>query len=235
MSWDSKTDYCGLAVANKLICKDSQQNRSGQYLEKPGKDGGIAATKSYGIVEAPTCQYTIAGAVTMGTVKLGAITTVDSKNYALESISIGTTGGSEPTFSATARQVEDGSISSSSNYFTVPSFDLDPDDIAQMVFDCATLTGSGCELIVANFEISCTVNPSNVNGYPHASDVVSGKIVATLTIGQYGDTEPTVTPKTGWEISSPLTCSDPDSDMPSFTVSLTKTLTKTDVSASSST
>ena len=41
MSWDTKTDYCGLAVDGKLQIKSATMNRSGQYLEKLGKNAAV--------------------------------------------------------------------------------------------------------------------------------------------------------------------------------------------------
>lgn len=229
MSWETKTDFCGLAEDGKLICKGSNENKSMQTLEKNGRLGQIAAAKYFATVAAPSCEYTIAAKVTKTGVKLGAITSVDGKKFALQSISIKTTAGSEPTFSGTSQQVEDGADASKCNYFTVPEFSIDPDEIAQELFSAFTLTGSDCELTDCGAEISCTVNTSKVNGYPFASDVVGGKIVVSLTVGQYGETAPTVVPADGWQISAPMTSSDPDSDMPTWTCSLTKPLVKTKV------
>lgn len=232
MSWDSKEDYCGLAVADKLICKASNQNRGLQSLEKNGRLGQIAATKYFADVGAPNCDYTVAAALSLTSVKLGAVVAVDGKKYALQSVSVKTSAGSEPTFSATSQQVEDTATDATANTFAVPTLALSPDEIAQFLFTSFTLADDGaetstCELTECGAEISCTVGTSKVNGYPVASDVTGGKIVVSLSIGQYGTAKPKVTPADGWSLSSPLTCSDPDSDMPSWTCALTKPLVKT--------
>lgn len=241
MSWEAKEDYCGLAVKDKLICKASNQNRGLQTLEKNGRLGQIAATRYFADVGAPNCDYTVAAAMEFKGLKLGAIKAVGGKNYALQSISVKTSAGAEPTFSATSQQVEDTANANNSNTFAVPEFSLAPDEIAQFLFSAFELSDdvgekkpetSTCELTECGAEISCTVGTSKVNGYPVASDVTGGKIVVSITIGQYGEAKPKVTPASGWELSGALTCSDPDSDMPTWTCALTKPLEKTMATAS---
>ena len=239
MSWETKEEYCGLAIDDKLICKSANVNTTGQYLEKHGKNGAYAATKPFGVRSAPANAYTIADSFTLTGAKLGSVEEVDDKSYALEKISFSTGADQEPTFDATAQQVEDNA--SLGNYFAVPEFSLTPDHVAQIPSfkfpvpqgQTATsvaafaLTGTGCELTKCDGEISCSVKTNDKTGLPKAHDVTNGHIVLSLTIGQYGDTVPTVAPATGWDISSPLTCDDPDSDMPTWTMQLTHKLEKT--------
>ncbi|MBR4523691.1 MAG: hypothetical protein IKO64_05605 [Kiritimatiellae bacterium] len=232
MSWDSKQDYAGLAVANKVICKSANVNTSGQYLEKLGAHGNIAATKPFGVVSAPSNEYTIKAANTFQGLKLGSIVTVDGHAYALESIHYEKSAGAEPVLTATTKEVETGATTETMNTFALPDIAVNPDEIAELIVDCATLSGTGCELTKCAADFACTVNTHNVNALPQASDVVQGKITVQLTIGQYSTTAPTVAAKAGWDISSPLTCNDPDSDMPEWTCTLSKPLAKTLVSAS---
>ena len=103
---------------------------------------------------------------------------------------------------------------------------ISPEEITQILLSAYTLSGQGCEDTQCNTEISCTVNPHKKNGVPKASDVHTGHIVVSVTIGQYGSTVPTVTPGSGWEMSGELTCDDPDSDTPTWTCQLTKPLEK---------
>lgn len=239
MSWETKEEYCGLAIANKLLCKGANTNTTGQYLEKHGRTGGYAATKVFGVRSAPTNGYTIADSFTLTGAKLGSVEEVDDKSYALEKINFSTGADQEPTFEATAQQVEDDA--SLGNYFEVPEFSLTPDHVAQIPSfkfpvpqgQTATsvaafaLSGSGCELTKCDGEISCSVKTNDKTGLPLAHDVTNGHIVLSLTIGQYGDAVPVVTPASGWDVSSPLTCDDPDSDMPTWTMALTHPLAKT--------
>lgn len=225
MSWEAKQDYCGLAVANKIICKASNENRAGQYLEKTGQHGAICATRLYGTKNAsPSNEYAVADDATLAIV-LGSVTTVDGKKYMLQSVSVSTGSATEPTLSATAVQVEDGATTG--NRFAVPSLSLSADDVAQILFGAFTLAGAGCELTQCNAEIGCTVGLHTVNGDPVASDPHTAKVALSVTVLQTGDTPPTVTPADGWELSAPLTCSDPDSDLPTWTCSLSRPLEKT--------
>lgn len=231
MSWASKQDYCGLAVTGKLICRKADENRSGSYLEKTGEHGDIVATKAYGTANAsPSNEYAIAADVTLAPV-LGAVTAVDGKKYMLQSVSVSTGSATEPTLSATAVQVEDGAATG--NKFAAPSTALSPDDVAQFLFGGFTLSGTGCELTQCNAEISCTVGLTTVNGDPVASDPHTAHVTLSVTVIQTGETAPTVTPASGWDLSAPLTCSDPDADLPTWTCSVSKPIAKTLATANS--
>ena len=110
MSWDTKIDYSGFAVDGKLQIKSATMNRSGQYLEKLGKNAAIAATKAFGANDSPSCDYTIVAAHKLTGVKLGKIVTADGKKYALQSFKYECGAGAEPTFSASSREVEPSSF-----------------------------------------------------------------------------------------------------------------------------
>ena len=225
MSWAAKQDYCGLADGTAIICKSATENRSGSYLEKTGEHGDIVATKLYGTANAsPSNEYAIAKEKTLA-VTLGQVQTVDGKQYMLQSVSISTGSATEPTMSATAVQVEDGATTG--NCFKCPAFTLSPDDVAQFLFGAFTLGGDGCEITQVGAEISCTVGLSQVNGDPVASDPHTAHVQLSITVIQTGTAEPTITPADGWELSAPLTCSDPDSDLPTWTCSVSKAIEKT--------
>lgn len=241
MSWETKQDYCGLAVESKLSVKSSTEGKTGQYLEKLGRLGSYAATKAFGIRAKPGNTYTVEDDVTITGAALGTVSTVDGKKFALQAIKWSTAADQEPTFEGSAEQVAD--AGATRNTFVVPEFKLSPDQVAQIPefkfsgessFTAAfSVGGSGCELTACGGEISCKVGTNDKNGYPHAHDVTTGKITLSLTIGQYGETAPTVTPATGWDVSSPLTSDDPDSDMPTWTCTLSRRLDKTMASQAS--
>lgn len=226
MSWEAKTDYCGLAVANKVIIKSSSMNRSGQYLEKAGASGAICATKPFGTLDAPSCEYAIASAHTFSGIKLGAVTTVDGKRYALNSVHYENGAAQEPVLSATAQQIETTS-DGTTRTFDVPSFDISPDEAAAMVMSAGTVGGTGCELTKVTMDASANVNNHTVNGDPVASDTVIGHVTVQVEILQTGSTAPTLTEGSGWDISSPLTCDDPDADLPVWKATLSKPLAYT--------
>ena len=223
MSWESKTDYCGLSDGTILQIKSSNENRSSQYLEKLGQNGAIAATKLYGTNNAsPSCEYTIkkAGNVTM---QIGKITTVDGKRYALQQVVYTTGAGQEPTLTATSVQVES-TTDGEDRMFEVVGLHVDPEETAQVLLNAAAVTGTGNEITGVTTTISGTVSPHTVNGDPVSSGVHSGKIEAELTVGQYGDAAPTFAAGTGFEKSQTETVNDPDSDLPEWTAKFTKPL-----------
>jgi len=239
MSWETKTDYCGLEVANKLLCKSGTANTTSQYLEKHGANGDYVKTKVFGTRSAPANAYTVADDVTFTGKKLGEVTTADGHKYALEKLSWSTGADQEPTVDASAQEVK--ATATTGNYFALPEFSISPDQTAQIPsfkFPVAqgqtatsvpafTLGGTDCELQTCGGEASCSVKTNDKNGDPQAHDVTNGHIVLNMTIAQYGNAVPTLTPGTDWDVSSPLTCDEPDSDMPTWTATLTHPLTKT--------
>ena len=233
MSWNSKTDYCGLAVEGKIILKSATQNRTGQYLEKPGSKSAICATKPFGAASAPSCDYAIKGSKSFaaGDIKLGAVTTVDGTRYALASVRYECGADTEPTYTGTAQEIE-ATSDGTQRTFDVPAFSISPDEAAEIIMSAAPLTGTGCELTRCTMEASAYIKLHTVNGVIVSSDVTAGHVVVSLEILQSGDTEPTVTAGSGWDISSPLTCTDPDADFPTWSCELTKPLAYTTVSNS---
>ena len=227
MSWDSKTDFCGLAEAGKLQIKSSTMNRAGQYLEKLGQNAAIAATKAFGTADTPSCEYTIVSAFKLTGKKLGTVVTVGDKKYALQSIHYENGAGVEPKLTAASREIESAAVDNKCNHFTIPDLQISPEEVAAILMDAFTLTGTNCELTKCTVDISCTVSPHTVNGVPVASDVHSGHIQVQATVGQYGDVVPTLAAKSGWDVSSPPTCNDPDSDLPEWTATFSKPLAKT--------
>ena len=251
MSWESKDDYCGLDnstgenAPSTILVKTSTLNNSGQYLEKHGRDGAFIAAgcKAFGARSAPSNTYVIAGDATIsGTgaaqVCLGKVTPINGKNFALQSIRWTTGADVEPTLSATAAEV----AGATRNQFKVPQFSISPDHIAQIPsfqfageesatpafsLSAADNANAGCELLECGGEISCSVKTNDKNGAPKAHDVTNAHIVVDITIAQYGSATPTVTPASGWNVSSPLTCDDPDSDFPTWSMSISRPLAKT--------
>lgn len=237
MSWNSKTDYCGLAVEGKIIIKSATQNKSGQYLEKPGTSSAICATKPFGAADAPSCDYAIKGAKSFGAgeIKLGAVTSITvgnvTKRYALASVRYENGADVEPTFTGTAQEIE-ATSDGTQRMFDVPAFDVSPDEAAEIIMSAATVGGTGCELTHCTMEASANIKIHTVNGVIVSSDVTVGHVVVSLEILQSGDEEPTVAPSSGWDISSPLTCTDPDADFPTWSCELSKPLAYTVVSGS---
>ena len=226
MSWETKTDYCGLASggnATYIQIKSSSENRSSQYLEKLGPEGEIVATKLYGTNNAqPSCEYVIKKAGNI-TVQIGKVTTIEGKRYALQQVVYTSAAGSEPTLTATSVQIES-TTDGEDRMFEPVTLEVNPEETAQVTLSAATMSGSGCEITGTTTTISGTVSPHTVNGDPVASGVHSGKVEEELTIGQYDSTAPTITAGTDFEISQSPTVNDPDSDMPEWTAKVTMPL-----------
>jgi len=242
MSWESKTDYCDLAVANKLLVKSANTNTTSQYLEKHGANGAYKKTKVFGTRSAPSNTYAVVDTVTFTSKKLGGKKSVagENKTYALEKLSWSTGADQEPTVDASAQEVKYAASPTTTRYFAIPEFSISPDQVAQIpsfkfpvssgtptAVPAFTLSGTDCELTACGGEISCKVGTNDKNGEPQYNDVTNGHVVVNVTIAQYGTTAPTLTAGSGWDVSSALTCDDPDSDMPTWTATLTHPLEKT--------
>lgn len=242
MSWESKQDYCGCAD-DTLPVKGANEGRQVQYLEKHGRLASYKATKVFGNRASPSNSYTVAGDVDITGKALGTVNAVETKKYALESIKWSTGADSEPTFDATAQQVADDDATR--NTFKIPDFKISPDHVAQIpefkweddgdyvpAFSLPEGTAQaaknvGVELTKCDGEASCSVKTNDKNGAPQAHDVTNGHIVLQITLGQYGEQKPELTPGDGWDVSGALTCDDPDSDMPTWTATLSHPLEKT--------
>ena len=234
MSWEAKTDYCGVAVSGKLAIKASTMNRSGQYLEQAGKSGAICATKAFGVVDAPNCEYVIEKphSFESGDIKLGSVTTIGGKRYSLASIHYENGADQESVFTAASQEIE-ATSDTTQRTFDVPAFDISPDEAAEMIMSAGTVGGTGCELTKCTLDASASVKTHTVNALPVASDVTMGRATVQIEVLQTGDTVPTLQAGDGWDVAAPLTCTDPDADFPTWTATLSKPLAYTVVSAQS--
>ena len=107
----------------------------------------------------------------------------------------------------------------------MPNVTISPLHHAQN-FGAFTIAGSGAHLTQSTFAAECTVSTADKDGVPLAHDIVGGKVTVTGTIqvsnSSYG--VPTVTPSNGWDMTSPLTETNPDGDFPTYTFGLTNYL-----------
>lgn len=80
----------------------------------------------------------------------------------------------------------------------------------------------------AKYDIQANIGKATVNGEPIASDVTEGAIVANVTFTQTLSVEPQVSAdlSADWQITSPLACTNPDANYPTWTCTLTKYLKK---------
>jgi hypothetical protein len=224
MSFLEKKDYCALAKDGALVVKSVTVGTSAGVNETTNKKGEIVNEHVYGEIDAPDCSYAITGEWRLSGIKLGAISEIDGKKFALASIVINTSVA-EPQISATAVQVEDAAVVGGGSWI-VPEITVTPLHEVQVLADAFTIEGDGNYEQSANYTISATVATHTKDGKPVGHSSSRGKIVCALTITQIGDTAPVVTPGEGWLITSPLALTNNDSAEPSWTCQLTLPLVK---------
>ena len=91
MAFAPKTDFCGLAAASdKITVRDDALNGNIEKYQPQGQDGSFdMGTEVFGEDSAPSNSYGVKAPgveFTAGKLKLNAVTTVNGKNFALESI-----------------------------------------------------------------------------------------------------------------------------------------------------
>lgn len=229
MAFATKTDFTGLVAKSNgaLLLRDDNPNHSNEVYEDTGTDGSIIVTEPYGEDAAPTNNFALAKDLELE-VKLGAITTVNNQKFALESVSITTTGGSAPTISATSQLVEDGATDANSCVYDVGTIEVLKRHHAQILLDAFSFTGAGCELTTTTTTIGCTVNKDKLVGAVVSSDVVSGQIVVTGEILATGTAEPEITAGEGWTlVTLKPNAANPETAKKRFSFEVRKNLTKT--------
>lgn len=230
MAFMSKTDYYNL-TGDALVCITSGDGRSASLAQAKGANGEIVASQVYGETESPSCEYRLrAPLVTQKTeesdtrIKLGKVVTLEDKKYVLGNFSISTAAGSAATVSASGEQVADDAEQGLT--FALPPFSLPVSQHAQILFQAFSVDGSGCHLLSANYTGSVSITKATKDGVCLSHDVSEGKIEAAVTVTQTGTEKPILTPGTGWSVTSPLACSNPDSDYPTWSGTLTCFLPK---------
>lgn len=231
MAFIAKKDYCGLGIDGKLVCASANMGASSSDVTAPDDEGSIVASTQVSGGATPNCSYDIKADVPFtgaNQIKLGKVTTVDSKKYALASVSITLAAGAAPTVAATSTDVED--TATTDGTYDVPAFTLPLKHKAAFLFSEATLTGDGCKLVNVAYNMAATPTVDRDElGAPNSSSVSAGAITAAVTINQTGTATPTLTAATGWTCSV-LTQDNPKGGYPTWTATLTKYLTKTSAS-----
>ena len=117
-------------------------------------------------------------------------------------------------------------VSSSNNCeYSLPAFTLSKKHHAQILMDAFSFAGDA-HLTQASYSYSCNISKADKDGVTLAHDVTEGKIEVSLDLIQTGSTAPTLSAGTGWVVTSPLACDNPDSDWPTWSGTLTKYLAK---------
>ena len=189
----------------------------------PKSDGSIIGDEIYGHIKAPTCDYAITKSVSLSGLNLGECKNQDNQ-YALQSIKISTSAGGEPTFNATGVQIESGATRSVCVY-PIDTLALSPARHA-LTFGAFTFTESkDLVLNACDFEATCELQPTTINGDPVASDSTAGTETVNATF--WSSTElsvPTISVQTGWHQTADFTCTGADSSMYVWTATFTKYL-----------
>lgn len=232
-----KQDYFGIADGDNLVCSTADEGKSNELAEATGQDGSYVAYNVYGEKLAPSNEY-VMKAVTItkadGAIKLGQIEKPfnDDTSICLNNFAINTAAGSAPTFSASGEQVEDNSTGVCQ--YSIPAFEVTKKHHAQILFGAFSYnktvsggtTSTGVHLKSAAYTASGSITKGEKEGVCLTHDIVEGKIECAVEFVQVGNVKPVITPGTGWDVTSKLTCSNPDADWPSWSGTLTKYLAK---------
>lgn len=230
MAFQTKTDPWGISGTGKYLSLVSvTDNKSASVAEARNENGDVVATTMYGVQYSPAYEYRVAGSGNVAIPSLGSVvTTTMADGTSVKLIptnwTLNTTSGGETTFSLTAESVPSGVTAICPYQIDCGSVSVGPCQHAKILFSCATLGGTGCYLQSANYNGSCTLGRATKDGDTIAVGVTNGRITAALTIIQTGSTAPTLTAGSGWDITAPLSCTNPDADYPTWTATLTKYL-----------
>lgn len=226
----TKTDPFAISGTGKyLSLVGVADNKSASMAEARNENGDTVAWHMYGVQYAPTYEYRVSGSGSLAIPVLGkAVTTTMADGTSVKLIptnwTLNTTAGGETTFSLTAESVPSGVTAICPFQIDCGSVTVGPCQHAKILFSCATLGGTGCYLQSANYSGSCTLGRATKDGDTIAAGVAGGRITAALTIIQTGSAVPTLTAGSGWDITAPLSCTNPDADYPTWTATLTKYL-----------
>jgi len=98
-----------------------------------------------------------------------------------------------------------------------------------LTFGAFTYTESlSCALQTSEYEATCTLDPTTINGDPVASDATGGRQTVNVTVWSSSETAaPAVTVASGWHQTADWTCTGADASMFVWTATFTKYLAAT--------
>ena len=230
MAFADKVDYVGLATqVSGIALRSNGQNATNQVLQIPGQDGSIIGDEIFGHIKAPTCEYAITGSAALTGLKLGYVYN-SSGPFALNHIHVATGAGTEPVVTADAVQIEPSATQAVCTY-SLDSVALSPARHA-LTFGAFTYSEStSLALQNAEFDATCTLDPTTINGDPVAADAVAGVETVNATFWAASETSaPAVSAATGWHITQDWNCTGADSQLFVWTATFTKYLSATQAS-----
>lgn len=234
-----KIDYFGLDDDTMLVTTSSDEGKSVSVAEVHNSDGSYIDHNVYGETRSPSNSYVMKATTFQkqaGAIKLGSIINVviDKTEggeditipVCLGNFSINTQAGSAPTIQASGEQVEEDATADCT--YSLPAITLPKQHHAFILLNCLTSQdyGEGIYLQSAGYTFSASITKATKDGKCLTHDVTEGKIEVALEFVSTTGEVPNIQPGTGWFVSSVPSCSNPDSDWPSYSATLTKYLTK---------
>lgn len=227
MAFQQKHDFFGIA-GNGIVLTECNENKTASTAEGHNEAGDIVAFEVFGETMSPDCTYVLSADAQLSGIQCGKVVngTGDyaGMKFTVGGITINTSAGQPPSIQANGEQVLS-STSHSDCWYNFPSATLKQCHHAQILWSAFTLGGDGCYLQQANYTAGGTISKATKNGEPVSYDVVDGKLEVQVTILQTGNTKPSLTAGSDWTITSPLNCSSPDADYPSWSATLSRYLT----------
>lgn len=221
MAFLTKVDPFGIS-SSSLAVKSTSDGNSGSVAEATDENGTIVAQESYGNRMSPSAEYALKKETTFDEIVLGDVTTYKTKRVVLTQLTINTSAGGEPTISASGEEIEASSDGTCPATYTIPEFTLGVCHHAKILFSAFSLSGTGCYLNSANYTAQCENGTAMIEGAVVAHGVYGAYLEVTAEIISTSGTVPTVTPGTGWVVSSPLAETNPDADYPTYSITLRK-------------
>lgn len=223
MAFKNKKEYFGLGSVTGLKLVSTTEGKSASSVEAKGEDGFTIAREVYGEKIAPSGEYEVIGDVTLTGIELGSVNTVDSKKVALLSIRVSATAGAAPKVSVSGQDVGSANMTGACKV-KLPAVVVKALHHAQN-FGQFTVSGTGAHLTNSSIEFTAQLSTAEKDGEVIAYDIVDGRITISGTIqvsdASYG--APTVE-ASGYDFTSPLTESNPDSNFPTYTFTAVKSL-----------
>ena len=221
MAFLTKVDPFGIS-SSTLAVKSTSDGNSGSVAEATDENGTIVAQESYGNRMSPSAEYALKKETTFDEIVLGDVSTYKTKRVVLTQLTINTSAGGEPTISASGEEIEASSDGTCPATYTIPEFTLGVCHHAKILFSAFSISGTGCYLNSANYTAQCENGTAMIEGAVVAHGVYGAYIEVTAEIVSTSGTVPTVTPGTGWVVSSPLAETNPDAEYPTYSITLRK-------------
>ena len=228
MSLLTKTDYYGLSSSGFEAESTSEGKTAGYTAEAQGPNGFLVAIDVGPDRQAPTVNYVATSSVSLASVVMGSVTTINNKKVALGSLTITTSAGEPVRATASGSQIEDNGTAHCTS--TLTGITLSSLFHAQ---DFGLFTVTDGQLTNSTLSIEGNIGIAEVDGVIKASDLVGGSVKVSGTIVGVSNagtiSTPTITvgtPGSGSSvgtgvITQPLTQENPNGDFPSYSFEIT--------------